>query len=284
MPTSTNSMSYSMGLARRARPPTGLDGLLHPIFRHDATALKNHTNHAQELRKSTNSMSPSIGLARRAQPLTGLDNLLHPIFRHPRNWAQQPHGPPRRPPARSVEPHALAPMTRRRYTTTPSSLPSKICHVADDSSHDLVQTSESRVSASLDALSSKVIDMFEATASECGVAIEQVFARFRRAELQYNHINTGGAAEAPAVLLPSFTSAGSCYSSYVKAIIYICENPKHREARVNYLRKQLTAQIGLLCPCFTLRIHAYACICSPSLIFDIPAALDLQCLRIHRSH
>jgi hypothetical protein len=97
-----------------------------------------------------------------------------------------------------------------------------------------------------------VIDRFEATASECGVTIKQVFAHFRQLELQYNKTEsskmTQGAAEALAVPLPSFTSAGLCYSSYVKAIT--CENPKHREARVNYLKKQLTAQIGLSCPCF----------------------------------
>jgi len=61
-----------------------------------------------------------------------------------------------------------------------------------------------------------------------------------------------GAAEAPDFPRPSFTSAGVCYSSYIKTIT--CKNPKDREARFRYLKAQLTAQIGLsLCSSLTLR-------------------------------
>lgn len=127
-------------------------------------------------------------------------------------------------------------------------------NVAHGSSHDVVPPYESSVPASLDALCSIVINRLEAHASECGVTMEQVFAHFR---LKYHKTEsskvTQSAAEALAVPLPSFTSAGLCYSSYVKAIT--CENPKHRGARVNYLKMQLTAQIGLSCPCFAQYTH-----------------------------
>jgi hypothetical protein len=103
---------------------------------------------------------------------------------------------------------------------------------------------ESTVSAALDAVCAAAINMLDAKATEYGVTIGEVFAHFRHAEQR--RYDTKSPPEAPAVPLPSLTSAGLRYSSYIKTIT--CEDSKDREARVKYLKKQLTAQICLSYP------------------------------------
>jgi hypothetical protein len=130
-------------------------------------------------------------------------------------------------------------------------------NVAHDNPQDAVFPYDSEASEGLDVLCGTVFDLFQSAASQYGVEFEQVVAHFYRTEKRYSNNKrlTRGTSEVSALPLPSFTSDGLSYSSYVKTIT--CENSKDREARVNYLKKQLTAQIGLFCLDFAPRIHCH---------------------------